>query len=151
MKRFFVSLTLLSAAAGLQGFAQNRACQLLTSDEVKSATGIAFENPEAATTPQGGTFVCAFASAKGERFSIAIHEKAGKSIFETNKAKLSAQGRAAVTTVSGLGDDAFAVTRGPMSQVSVLKGDRVMALALIGPQGALSKVEELARKAVARF
>ena len=148
MKLPFVRLAFLAAAASMPLMSQNRACQLLTPEEVRSGTGVAFGTPEAVTMPAGDV-VCGFSTAKGIHFSIAIRERAGRLIFETNKTKVSK--RSPVIKVSGLGDDAFVVARGGFSDLSVLKGDTVIALGLIGQPDGAPKLEDLARKALARL
>jgi len=144
-----VSALVLAAALGGGGSAraaqaQDRACGLLTLDEVRAATGLAVEAAMAVTTPQGDP-ACAFRGPGRAKLGVVLHEPGGKALFESTRARLG-------PAVGGLGDDAYARETGPVQAVTVLKGDSAVSVSfLLGAPGSLPKLEELARKALARL
>jgi hypothetical protein len=147
MKQTILKLLLLISTAEIPLLAQNRACQLLTADEVKSATGISYGAPQGETTPQGD-ITCMYSSGPSKRFAVAIHEKGGKALYQRNKAVASK--RMTVTPVSGIADDAYLAAVGPVNQFSFVKGDTVVAMTIFGPPGA-APLQDLARKVVGRL
>jgi hypothetical protein len=150
--RMLVSALVLAAALGGGGSAraaqaQDRACGLLTPDEVRAATGLAVEAAKAVTTPQGDP-ACAFRGPGRAELGVVLHEPGGKALFESTRARLGP----AVVGVGGLGDDAYARETGPVQAVTVLKGDSAVSVSfLLGAPGSLPKLEELARKALTRL
>jgi hypothetical protein len=120
---------------------------LLSADELKAATGLSYGAPEAETTPQGD-ITCMYSDGPTKKFAIAIHEKGGKALYERNKAVASR--RMTVTSVRGVGDDAYLAVLAALNQFSVVKGDTVIAMTIIGPPGA-GPLQDLARKAVGRL
>lgn len=142
-----LTIVIFAATAAMPLSAQNRACQLLTPDEVKAATGISYGTPQAETRSQGDV-TCTYSSGPVKTFAIAIHEKDGKALYARNKA--AASKRMTVTAVAGLGDDAYLAVFGAVNQLSFLKGDTVVALTIMGQPGA-GPLQELARKAAGRL
>jgi hypothetical protein len=147
MKTTALTFVLLAALAAAPLSAQNRACQLLTPDEVKAATGVSYGAPQAETTPQGD-ITCMYSNGPSKKFSIAVHEKDGKPLYERNKAFASK--RMTVTPVAAVGDDAYLATLATFNQLSFLKGDTVVAITIIGAPGP-APLQDLARKAAGRL
>jgi hypothetical protein len=149
MNTSFVQLALLAAgaAASTPLNAQNRACELLSSDEVKAATGVSYGPPQGETTPQGD-ITCMYRNGPTRMFAIAIHEKTGKPLYERDKAV--AFRRMLVTPVAGVGDDAYLAVAGAMNRFSFLKRETAVGLTIFGAPGA-RPLQDLARKAAGRL
>jgi hypothetical protein len=147
MKYTILTFLLFVSGAVTPLVAQNRACQLLTADEVKTATGVSYGAAEAGTSPQGD-ITCMYSNGPAKKFAIAIHEKGGKALYDRNKAIASK--RMSVTPVAGVGDDAYLAVLGAVNQLSFVKGDAAVAMTIIGPPGA-GPLQDLARKAVGRL
>ncbi len=89
-----------------------------------------------------------YSNGPAQRFSVAIHERGGKALYERNKAVASK--RMTVTPVSGIGDDAYLAVVGAVNQFSFLKGDTAVLLTIFGQPGA-GPLQDLARKAASRL
>jgi len=138
------------ATGGLTAvLAQNRACQLLTVDEIRKATGMDLEEPRPENSGAGDVN-CTYGSGIQKNFSISLHEKGGKPLFLRNRQ--AASKRRTVTSVASLGDDAYMASFGPLSQISVLRGDTTILLTIVGGGPAAQTIlPELARKALGRL
>src|SRR3954451_9379423 len=113
--RMLVSALVLAAALGGGGSAraaeaQDRACGLLTPDEVRAATGLAVEAAKAVTTPHGdpaGAFRGPGRAVRGPgraELGVVLREPGGKALFDPTRARLGPE----VVGVGGLADDAYA-------------------------------------------
>ena len=149
MKQSILVLTLMATGGLTAVLAQNRACQLLTVDEIRKATGMDLEEPRPENSGAGDVN-CTYSSSVQKNFSISLHEKGGKPLFLRNRQ--AAAKRMSVTSVASLGDDAYFASFGPVNQISVLRGDTAILLTIVGGKsGAQPLLSELARKALGRL
>jgi len=141
-----IAMTLTTSAA----MGQTRVCRLLKVEDVNAVFASTFMQGDATRTPTGDS-VCPFMNTKEYGISIALVEKGGAERFARKQAQSKRASHVTAEDIAGLGDKALYTHTSSIDEITVLKGDIVIGIAIGPDPAAKTRLEELARRALARL